>query len=156
MASRSDTSVSVGEPRGHSVASHQPRCRRTDALLAGSLNFAGGSQRGHDVPTADRERKSTRIPIGSDRSLFRRYHGDMAAASTTIKVTPQARDRINERARARGMTPAALLEALLDADDRAQRFAAVRAGYEALAAHDDYQAEVAEWDATSADGLDGD
>lgn len=54
------------------------------------------------------------------------------------------------------MTPAALLEALLDADDRAQRFAAVRAGYAALAADDDYQDEVAEWDVTSADGLNGD
>lgn len=82
--------------------------------------------------------------------------GHMAAATTTIKVTPHARDRINERARARGITPAALLEALLDADDRAQRFAAVRAGYATLAADDDYQDEVAEWDATSADGLDGD
>lgn len=79
----------------------------------------------------------------------------MAAATTTIKVTPHARDRINERARARGMTPAALLEELLDADDRAQRFASVRAGYAALATGDDYQAETAEWAATSADGLDG-
>ncbi|MEI2776341.1 MAG: hypothetical protein V9G19_10305 [Tetrasphaera sp.] len=79
----------------------------------------------------------------------------MAAATTTIKVTPHARDRINARARARGITPAALVEALLDADDRAQRFAAVRAGYAALAADDDYHDDVAAWDATSADGLDG-
>lgn len=54
------------------------------------------------------------------------------------------------------MTPAALLEALLDADDRAQRFAAVRAGYAALAADDDYRDEVAEWDAASVDGIVGD
>lgn len=53
------------------------------------------------------------------------------------------------------MTPAALLEALLDTDDRVQRFAAVRAGYAALAADDEYQDEVAEWDATNADGLGG-
>lgn len=76
----------------------------------------------------------------------------MAAATTTIKVTPAARDRINERARARGMTPAALLEALLDADDRAQRFAAVRAGYAALPADDDYETESAAWDVTNDDG----
>lgn len=54
------------------------------------------------------------------------------------------------------MTPAAVLETLLDADDRAQRFAAVRAGYAALAADDAYRDEVVEWDATSADGLNGD
>lgn len=46
------------------------------------------------------------------------------AASTTIKVTPQARDRINESARAQGVTPAVLLEQLLDENDRARRFAA--------------------------------
>ncbi|WP_460835301.1 hypothetical protein [Nocardioides hungaricus] len=79
----------------------------------------------------------------------------MAAATTTIKVTPHARDRINERARARGLTPAALLEALLDADDRAQRFAAVRVGYAALPVDDDYYSEAAEWDAANTDGLEG-
>lgn len=77
------------------------------------------------------------------------------AASTTIKVTPQARDRINKSARAQGVTPAVLLEQLLDEHDRARRFAAVRAGYAALPADDDLTAESAEWDATSADGLGG-
>ncbi len=76
------------------------------------------------------------------------------AATTTIKVTVHARDRINERARAQGVTPAVLLEQLLDEHDRVQRFAAVRAGYAALTADDDYDTESAEWDATSADGLD--
>lgn len=84
-----------------------------------------------------------------------RYDDRMAAATTTIKVTPAARDRINARAKARGVTPAVLLDALLDADDRAQRFAAVRAGYAALPPDDDYYDETAEWDATNADGLDG-
>lgn len=79
----------------------------------------------------------------------------MATATTTIKVTPHARDRINARARAAGVTPAVLLERLLDADDRAQRFAAVRAGYKALPADDDYHAETSGWDATDADGLGG-
>jgi hypothetical protein len=77
----------------------------------------------------------------------------MAAATTTIKVTPRARDRINERARTRGITPAALLEELLDADDRARRFAGVRAGYAALVAEDDYLDEASEWDPTITDGL---
>ncbi|AKU15158.1 hypothetical protein [Luteipulveratus mongoliensis] len=77
------------------------------------------------------------------------------AATTTIKVTPHARDRINERARAQGVTPAALLERLLDEHDRAQRFAAVRASYAALSPDDDYHAETAAWDATGEDGLDG-
>lgn len=79
----------------------------------------------------------------------------MATASTTIKVTPRARDRINARARAEGVTPAVLLERLLDAEDRAQRFAAVRAGYAALAADDDYDTETASWEASSGDGLEG-
>lgn len=77
------------------------------------------------------------------------------AATTTIKVTPRARDRINERARARGVTPSAFLEILLDEYDRAQRFAAVRAAYAALPPDDDYYTETAEWDAVTADGLDG-
>lgn len=79
----------------------------------------------------------------------------MAAATTTIKVTPRARDRINARARAAGVTPAVFLERLLDADERAQRFAAVRAGYEALGADDDYHDETAAWDTADADGLNG-
>jgi len=76
------------------------------------------------------------------------------AATTTIKVTPHARDRINERARSQGVTPSRFIESLVDEYDRAQRFAAVRAGYEALAADDDYRQETAGWDATLADGLD--
>lgn len=75
------------------------------------------------------------------------------AATTTIKVTPHARDRINERARANGVTPATFVEALVDEYDRAQRFAAVRAAYAALPAEDDYHAETAEWDAINADAL---
>lgn len=77
------------------------------------------------------------------------------AATTTIKVTPQARDRINNRARAQGVTPAVILERLLDQDDRARRFDAVRAGYAALPAGDDYDAETGEWDAVDGDGLEG-
>ncbi len=77
------------------------------------------------------------------------------ATTTTIKVTSSARDRINDRARAQGVTPAVLLEQLLDEHDRLQRFAAVRAGYAALPVEDDYIAETAEWDAVGEDGLDG-
>lgn len=79
----------------------------------------------------------------------------MAAATTTIKVTPHARDRINARARSQGLTPATYVERLVDEDERRQRFADVRDGYAALAADDDYYAETAEWDATVADGIGG-
>ena len=75
------------------------------------------------------------------------------AATTTIKVTPQARDRINARARAQGLTPATYVERLVDEDDRRQRFAAVRAGYAALSPDDDYYAETAEWDTTNSDRI---
>lgn len=81
-----------------------------------------------------------------------RYLGDMAA-TTTIKLSPSTRDRINARARERGMTPGALVEALLDADDRERRFETVRLAYSQLAA-DDHASEAAEWDATNLDGLD--
>jgi hypothetical protein len=77
------------------------------------------------------------------------------AATTTIKVTPHTRDRINDRARAQGVTPATLVERLLDQDDRARRFDAVRAGYAALPADDDYYAETGEWEAVGTDGLEG-
>lgn len=77
------------------------------------------------------------------------------AATTTIKVTPRARDRINERARAQGVTPSVFVEKLVDEYDRAQRFSAMRAAYAALPPDDDYYTETAEWDAVSADGLDG-
>lgn len=79
----------------------------------------------------------------------------MATATATIKVTPRARDRINERARAQGVTPALFLDRLLDAEDRAQRFAAVRAGYAALPADDDFDAETAAWESAGSDGLEG-
>ncbi|KNX36986.1 hypothetical protein [Luteipulveratus halotolerans] len=77
------------------------------------------------------------------------------AANTTIKVTRHARDRINDRARAHGVTPAVLLERMLDEHDRAERFAAVKAAYAALPADDDYAGETAEWDAAGEDGLAG-
>lgn len=77
------------------------------------------------------------------------------AASTTIKVTPHARDRINNAARELRVTPAVLLEHMLDEHDRRQRFAAMGAAYAALGADDDYRAESAAWDVTSQDGLEG-
>jgi len=77
------------------------------------------------------------------------------AATTTIKVTPHARDRINARSRERGVTPSVFVESLIDQYERAQRFAAIRAGYAALPADDDYFTETAEWDMTNTDGLDG-
>lgn len=80
------------------------------------------------------------------------YLGTMAA-TTTIKLTPSTRDRINARARERGMTPGALVEALLDADDRARRFETVRMAYSQLAADDD-GSETTAWDTANFDGLD--
>ncbi|MBC9957319.1 toxin-antitoxin system protein [Yimella sp. cx-51] len=78
------------------------------------------------------------------------------AATTTIKVTTHARDRINAEARALGVTPAVLLERLLDDYQRSQRFDAIRARYAELSNDRDYEAETTEWAVTDADGLDRD
>lgn len=66
------------------------------------------------------------------------------AATTTIKVPPGLRDRVNRDARARGLTAAQLLTELVDSYERKQRMddfgrAFAAAGYE-------YRDETAAWD----------
>lgn len=77
-------------------------------------------------------------------------------ATTTIKVTPAVRDRLNSASVARGITPGALVEELMDSYERATWFEQVRRGYEALsgADADSYTNESQEWEsATINDGL---
>lgn len=46
--------------------------------------------------------------------------------ATTIKVPEQLRDRLNERARAEDLTVAQVIEKLIAADERAERWRAIR------------------------------
>lgn len=65
------------------------------------------------------------------------------AATTTIKVTPELRDRINHDAGARGLTAARFLERLLDDYEREQMLSAF--GRSFATADDDYRVETARW-----------
>lgn len=75
--------------------------------------------------------------------------------ATTIKVSTDLRDRLNEAAREEGMTTGSFVEELLELHLRERRFARLRA---ALASSDEadrasHEAEAAAWDATLGDGL---
>ena len=79
------------------------------------------------------------------------------AATATVRVDPDVRDRINELAAARGIRASALVGQLVrDAQD-AQLLADMNADFERLngdpAARERYDEELAEWDATLLDGL---
>lgn len=74
---------------------------------------------------------------------------------TTIKVDAAIRDRLKAQAESHGRTLGEHLRALSEREEREQRFAGLRAD---IAATDpalliEYEHEVADWDATSADGL---
>jgi predicted transcriptional regulator len=73
--------------------------------------------------------------------------------ATTIKVSTELRDRLNEAAREEGLTAGSFIERLLELHLRERRFAAMR---EAMARTDaaswtSYEAETAAWDHTLTD-----
>lgn len=79
------------------------------------------------------------------------------AATATVRVEPDVRDRINELAAARGVKASQLLGALVRAAEESQLLADMNADFETLgqdpkarAAYDD---ELRDWDATLLDGL---
>ena len=65
------------------------------------------------------------------------------AATTTIKVPSQLRDRVNRDAGERGLTAAQLIEQLIDAYERERRLDAF--GQAFARADDTYRAESDEW-----------
>lgn len=81
----------------------------------------------------------------------------MSVATTTIKVTAEVRDRLNALAAEEGLTAGSLVEKLMEEylwKAKVQTAVAqMRAMTEAERA--DYMAEVAEWDDTLHDGLEG-
>ncbi|MFV0532808.1 MAG: hypothetical protein ACK5MR_04035 [Cumulibacter sp.] len=75
------------------------------------------------------------------------------AATTTIKVSTEVRDRLNSAASVRGVTPGVLVEELIADYERARWFEAIRDRYDALPDEDDYVTETSAWDVTAGDGL---
>ncbi|MCT1804064.1 hypothetical protein VVR84_15370 [Kocuria carniphila] len=70
--------------------------------------------------------------------------------NTTIKVSPELRDRINRDAKERGLTAAGLIEKLIDAHERRQRMEAFGRAFRAADAT--YWDEYRVWDVTLDDG----
>jgi hypothetical protein len=79
------------------------------------------------------------------------------AATATVRVDPEVRNRINRLAASRGVNAAALLGQLVREAEDAQLLADMNADYERLEqdpeARESYDAELREWDATLLDGL---
>jgi hypothetical protein len=79
------------------------------------------------------------------------------AATATVRVDPEVRDRINKLAAARGVKASQLLGQLVRAAEEDQLLADMNADFDALGrdpeARAAYEAELREWDATLLDGL---
>ena len=79
------------------------------------------------------------------------------AATATIRVTPETRDRLNRISAERGISTGELVEQLVAGAEERALLEAMERHYDEL--RDDrgsweaYRAEVAAWDATSGDGL---
>ncbi|WP_298226850.1 hypothetical protein [Gryllotalpicola sp.] len=71
--------------------------------------------------------------------------------ATTIKVSAELRDRINQDASDRGVTAAGLIENLLDAYERRQRMEAFGRAFRG--AESGYWDEFHAWDVALGDGL---
>ena len=79
------------------------------------------------------------------------------AATATVRVEPEVRDRINALAAARGVKASQLLGQLVRAAEEDQLLADMNADFAALGqdpkAREAYDEELQEWDATLLDGL---
>jgi predicted transcriptional regulator len=79
------------------------------------------------------------------------------AATATVRVDPEVRDRINELAAARGIKASQLVGQLVRAAEEDQLLADMNADFEALGQNPEaraaYEEELREWDATLLDGL---
>jgi predicted transcriptional regulator len=79
------------------------------------------------------------------------------AATATVRVEPEVRDRINELAAARGIKASQLVSQLVRAAQEDQLLGDMNADFEALGqdleARATYDEELREWDATLLDGL---
>ena len=72
---------------------------------------------------------------------------------TTVRVTTNARDRVNALAQAQGVSAAAMIERLVDSAWWQSAFRSERDAQRQDSANADVATEEAEWEATSADGI---
>lgn len=79
----------------------------------------------------------------------------MSVATTTIKVTPEVRDRLNALAAEEGRTAGSVVERLLDEYFWRQKTELAGRQMRAMSPQDreEYMEEVRLWDTTSSDGL---
>ena len=81
----------------------------------------------------------------------------MPMSTTTIRVTTEARDKLQELAHARGLSMTAFIDAIAEQLVRDAFFDAADRAYAALqadpVASNDYRRELAEWDGVLMDGL---
>ena len=82
------------------------------------------------------------------------------AATATVRVDTETRDRLNELAAARGIRVSALLTELVREAEDAQLLEEMNSDFARLngdaAARERYDAELREWDAVLLDGLERD
>ncbi|MEM7128307.1 MAG: toxin-antitoxin system protein [Chloroflexota bacterium] len=78
-------------------------------------------------------------------------------STTTIRVTRETRDILNEMAQRAGTTMQSIIDQALDLYRRQQMLSAINNAYAALSNDDeawsDLEAERSEWDGTLSDGL---
>lgn len=76
-------------------------------------------------------------------------------ASTTLRVRPDTRDRLNRLAREDGVSAAALIDRLVAQEEAARALRSMNSDFERLrddeAAWREFKAETAAWDASSAE-----
>jgi predicted transcriptional regulator len=77
------------------------------------------------------------------------------AATTTLRVRPDTRDRLNRLAREDDVSAPELIDQLVEKEEEDRRLAAMNADFERLRddehAWADFKTETAEWDTTSSD-----
>ena len=82
------------------------------------------------------------------------------AATATVRVDAETRDRLNALAAARGMRASTLLRELVSDAEDAQLLSAMNEAFAQMhqdpEAREDYYDELREWDAVLLDGLDKD
>jgi hypothetical protein len=79
------------------------------------------------------------------------------AATVTIRVTPETRDRLNRLSAARGISTGELVDELANEAEESALLDSMARHYEELASDEEAselcRAEVAAWDATAGDGV---
>lgn len=82
------------------------------------------------------------------------------AATTTLRVRPDTRDRLNRLAREHQLSAPELIERLVEREEEHRQLSAMNADFEQLRGDErawaQFKVETAEWDTTSSDPAAGD